>query len=62
MTCHTQASSITTDIKAKIYFTFPELTAKTIVTWNFHVDDSTKGRYNMILGRYLLTTLGLNLK
>ena len=37
--------------------------------WNFHVDDSTKGRYNMILGRYILklevfqyaTSLDLNM-
>ena len=29
---------------------------------NWHVDDSTKGGYYMILGRYLLTALGLNLK
>ena len=27
-----------------------------------HVDDSAKGRYNMILGRNLLTTLGLDIK
>ena len=26
------------------------------------MDDSAKGRYNMILGKYLLTGLGLNLK
>ena len=30
--------------------------------WNCHVDESDKGRYDMILGRYLLTSLGLNLK
>ena len=30
--------------------------------WNCDVDDSTRGRYDMILGRYLLTILGLNLK
>ena len=29
---------------------------------NFHADDSAKGRYDMILGRDLLTELGLNLK
>ena len=29
---------------------------------NFHVDDSTKGSYAMILGRDLLTELGSNLK
>ena len=30
--------------------------------WNFHVDASTKGRSGIILGRYLLTSLRLNLK
>ena len=32
------------------------------MTLNFHVDDSSKGRYYIILGRYLLTTLGLNIQ
>ena len=35
---------------------------KTIVAWDFYEDDSTKGRYDMILGRYIKTALGLNLK
>ena len=29
---------------------------------DFYVDDSAKGGYNTILGRYLLTELGLNIK
>ena len=32
------------------------------MTCNFHVNDSSKGRYDMILGRDILTALGLNLK
>ena len=28
----------------------------------FHVDDSARGRYDMILGRDISTKLGLNLK
>ena len=32
------------------------------MTWNFHVDDSAKVRYNMTLCYDLLTALGLNLK
>ena len=32
------------------------------MTYKLHVDESAKGRYDMILGRYLLTNLGLNLK
>ena len=30
--------------------------------WNCHVDESVKGRYDMIVGRYLLTELVLSLK
>ena len=30
--------------------------------WNCHVDDSAKGRYFIILGTDILTTLGRNFK
>ena len=43
-------------------FTLPEPSVMKIVTCNCHVEDSTKGRYDMILGRYILTPLGLNIK
>ena len=59
---HTQASTITTNLKIKIYFVLPGLSATKIMAWNWYVDDSTKGRYDMILGRDLLKYLGLNLK
>ena len=42
--------------------TLPELSATKLLTFNFHVDDSAKGRYDLILGRDILTALGLNLK
>ena len=32
------------------------------MTWNFHVDESTKVRYDIIVGRDILTALVLNLK
>ena len=32
------------------------------MTWNYHVDESSKGRYDMILVQDILTELGLNLK
>ena len=57
-----QAGNITTNIKVKIYFTLPENSATEIVTWNCHVDDSAKGRYDMTMGKDILTSLGLNLK
>ena len=28
-----------------------------IMMWKCHVDDSTKGSYDMIVGRYILTTM-----
>ena len=54
-----QAINITNKLKIKVDFTLPALSATNAVTWKFHVKDSAKGGYNMILGRYLLTELGL---
>ena len=57
----TQSRKFTTSTKANIYFCLPSLNATKIVTWKYHVDDPTKVRYDMILGRDLLTALGLDL-
>ena len=54
MQWNTQVGNITTNLKVKIDFTLPALSATNVVTWNCHVDDSSKGRYDMILGRDLL--------
>ena len=62
MKWHTQAVNSTTKLKVKIYFTLPELSATKTVTWKCHVDDYAKVRYGMILGRYLLIDLVLNLR
>ena len=61
MQWHTQAGKITNNMKVKICFTSPEFSAKNIVTWNCHVDDPTKGRYNMILGRDIWPEIEFNL-
>ena len=58
----TQARKFTTSKKANVEFYLPEFSVTKIVTWKCHMDDSTKGRYDMILGRHLLTALGLDLK
>ena len=62
MQWHTQYGNINTNLKGEIYFTLPELNVTNSVTYKFHVDDSSKGRYDTILGIYLLTELGSNLK
>ena len=54
MQWHTEAGNITTNIKVEVNFTVPKLSATNVVTWKFHVDDSAKGIYDMILGKYLL--------
>ena len=62
MQWYTEAGKITTYPKVKIDFALPELSATKIVTWNCHMDESAKDRYDIILSRYLLTALGLNLE
>ena len=57
MQWNTQDRNITTNLKVNVYFTLPTLSATNVAIWKFHVDDSSKGRYDMILGRYLLTGL-----
>ena len=57
MQWHTQVDNITTNLKVKIDFTSPELSATKTVIMNCHVYDSAKGRYDIILGRYLLIAL-----
>ena len=59
---HIQAGNITTNLKVKIYFTLPDLSPTKIVMWDFHVDDSSKVKYYINLGRDKLTALVLNLK
>ena len=48
-----QAGNITTNLKVYVDFTLPALSAKNVMTWQCHVDESASGRYVMILGRYI---------
>ena len=62
MQLHIQVGNITTNLKVRIYFTLPELSAAKIVMWNCHVGDSSKVMYGVILGLDLLTLLVLILR
>ena len=57
-----QAGKFTTSKKVNVDFCLSEFSTTEIVTWKCHVDESTNGRYDMILGRDLLTTLRPDLK
>ena len=57
MQWHTQAVSISTNLKVNIDMILPELSVTKIVMWNCHVDDSSEGRYYVVLGRNILTAL-----
>ena len=58
----THAWKFMTSKKPKIDFFLPEFSETKIVLWKFHVNKSTSNRYDMILGRNLVTALGLDLK
>ena len=62
MQWNTKAGNITANLKVKVVFNLPALIAMNAMTWNFHVVESAKGTYDMLLGRDLLIELGLNLK
>ena len=51
---HIQAGKTTTNLKVNIDYTLPELSSTKIFTWNCHLNDSAKGIYYTILGRYVL--------
>ena len=58
----TQAGKFMISKKVNVEFSSPELSATKIVTWKFHFDESTNGKYDIILGRDLITALVLDLK
>ena len=60
MQWQTQDGNITTNFKVKVDFTLTTLIPNNVVIWKYHLDDSARGRYDIILGRDLLTELGLN--
>ena len=61
-TWETQAGKFTTSMKVNIHFCLPEFSATKNVSWKSQVDNSTNIRYNIIVGRDLLTALELYLK
>ena len=52
---HKQDGNIAINLKVEVNFTLPEIIATYGVKWKYHVYDSSKGRYNMVLGRDILT-------
>ena len=55
MQWRTQDGNTTTNLKVKVDSNLTPLSAKNVVKWDCYVDESSKGRYDMILGRDLLT-------
>ena len=55
MQCQTQEGNLTNNQKLKIYLTLPEISATKIVKWDCDVYYSAKSRYDIIMGRDLLT-------
>ena len=47
----TQAGKFTTSNKVNVNFCLSEFSVTKMVMWKFHVEEFTKSRYNMILGK-----------
>ena len=54
MQWHTQAGNIITNLKVDMEFTLPALSAENAMTCKIPVDEYARGRYDMILERYIL--------
>ena len=54
---HTQVVNMTNSMKVIYIVTLPEFSKTQIVTWECHVDEFAKCRYDMILIRDILITL-----
>ena len=61
-TWETQAGKFTTSNKVNVYFCLLEFSATKIVTWKCQMDESNNFRYDIILGRDLIPTLGRDIK
>ena len=57
----TQAGKFTTSQKDNIDLCIPEFSSTKILSWKYHADNKTNRGYDMILGRDLLTSMGLDL-
>ena len=56
----TETGNFTNNSMVKVEFSFTVISATKIVTCKFHMDESTAGRYNVIISRYLFTKLGID--
>ena len=57
-TWNTKGGNFTTNYKAKVQITLPELDSNKIINWECHIDDNdNNNRYDMIIGRDLLSEL-----
>ena len=55
----TAAGTFQTNRTAKIYFTLPEFYEGKLIEWKVHLFPATNNNYEMIIGRDLLTELGI---
>ena len=57
-----QAGNFTTSKKVNIDFFVLEFSAKNIAMWKCHIGEYTNEGYDIILGRHIINTLGIDIK
>ena len=56
-----QSIYFTTSKEVNVNSCLQEFSGTKSALWKYHMDDSNKSRYDMILGRYILMALGLDI-
>ena len=56
----TGGGALKTKYESEIHFALPEFSDKKIIKWNFNITSSDDLGYDMIIGRDILMTLGIN--
>ena len=50
-----------TEYELEIHFSLPEFSDSKMIHWNFSVADASKIGYDMVIGRDLMTAIGMDM-
>ena len=57
----TRGGHVKTKYKSNVHFSLPEFSDKKIITWKFNMFESEDLGYDMVIGRDIMTSIGMDL-